>query len=286
MNAMVGMVRAREGEVRTEAPVSKVLEKNGKAYGVVLENGEEIHADKAVIGNVTPSQMINRFLDKETLPAKYVQKAEKYQYGPGTMMIHLSLDAPLQWKAGEEYAEFAYIHIGPYVDDLARTYTQAMSGTLPDSPMLVVGQPDTIDPERSPAGKSTAWIQVRALPSHVKKDALGNIEPSSWNVIKEQYADRVMDKLSEYAPNAKEVIRNRVVLSPQDLEKDNPNLVGGDSVSGSHHMFQNYMFRPMPGYSRYETPIDQLYMVGAATWPGGGLNGTSGWLLADKLTSK
>lgn len=102
--------------------------------------------------------------------------------------------------------------------------------------------------------------------------------------MKEAYAERVLDKLAHYAPNVRDVLSKKIVLSPSDLEEDNPNLVGGDSVSGSHHLHQNYAFRPVAGYSNYHTPIKNLYMVGAAAWPGVGLNGTSGYLFANKLS--
>jgi phytoene dehydrogenase-like protein len=72
-------------------------------------------------------------------------------------------------------------------------------------------------------------------------------------------------------------------LSPLDLERENPNLVGGDCGSGSHHLDQNYFFRPFPGWSRYTTPVRRLYMVGASTWPGSGVNAASGYLLAYRL---
>jgi phytoene dehydrogenase-like protein len=75
----------------------------------------------------------------------------------------------------------------------------------------------------------------------------------------------------------------RVILTPADLEAHDPNLVGGDSVAGSHHLRQNFVFRPLPGYSRYRTPIDGLFMTGAATWPGGGVTGLSGRLAAHEV---
>ncbi|WP_345242317.1 NAD(P)/FAD-dependent oxidoreductase [Pontibacillus salipaludis] len=283
INSLIKGIEKRGGVVRTGAEVDEILVENGKAVGVKLTSGEIAYAKKSIIGNITPTQLISRLLDPETLHSSFVEKAENYQYGPGTMMIHLELDAPLKWTAGQEYSEFAYIHIGPYVEDLSRTYTQSLNGTLPDSPLLVVGQPTTIDSSRSPKGKHTIWIQVRALPAEAVRDSLNEIEPGSWSEMKEAYTERVIDKLAHYAPNVREVLSNKVVLSPSDLEEDNPNLVGGDSVSGSHHLHQNYAFRPVAGYSNYHTPIKNLYMVGAATWPGGGLNGTSGYLLANKL---
>src|SRR5699024_4057462 len=96
-----------------------------------------------------------------------------------------------------------------------------MNGELPDSPLLVVVQPETADASLTPEDKYTLWIQVRALHSTVKKDSLGEIAPAHWDHLRETYADRVIDKLAEYAPNVKETIRERVVFSPIDLERDN-----------------------------------------------------------------
>ncbi|MGE5701434.1 MAG: phytoene desaturase family protein [Clostridia bacterium] len=284
-NLIASMVKALEkrgGQVQTLSPVQKVLVQNNRAAGVQLENGSTIYARKGVIGNITPTQVI-RLLDKEALPSVYVERYNKFRYGPGTMMIHLALNGPLEWTAGEEYARFAYVHIGPYVEDVARTYAEAVNGDLPASPMLVVGQQSAFDPTRAPEGKHTLWIQVRALPARPKRDALGEIEIGSWEQMKEAYADRVMRKLADYAPNLADKVIARTVFSPRDLEIANPNLVGGDSIAGSHHLDQHFLFRPVPGWSRYKTPINSLYLTGASTWPGGGLNATSGYLLAKQL---
>src|SRR5699024_12660632 len=105
---------------------------------------------------------------------------------------------------GDVYKNYTYVHIGPYTEDLARTYTQAMNGELPDSPLLVVGQPETADTNRTPEGKYTLWIQVRALPSTVKKDSLGEILPANWDHLKEQYSYHVIDQLTDYDLNQKE----------------------------------------------------------------------------------
>ena len=78
-------------------------------------------------------------------------------------------------------------------------------------------------------------------------------------------------------------VLGRAVLSPQDLERDNPNLVGGDSLSGSHHLDQNFLFRPVAGWSRYRTPVENLYLVGASTWPGAGVGAGSGFMLGKML---
>ena len=97
---------------------------------------------------------------------------------------------------------------------------------------------------------------------------------------KRAYADRVGDIIERYAPGFRSNILARTVHSPADLERDNPNLVGGDSLGGSHHLDQNFLFRPAFGWSRYRMPVERLYMVGASTWPGAGTGAGSGFMLA------
>jgi phytoene dehydrogenase-like protein len=127
------------------------------------------------------------------------------------------------------------------------------------------------------------WVQVRALPARIAGDAVGEIPAASWDAAKDAYADRVIGLIERYAPGLRSNILGRAVLSPDDLERDNPNLVGGDSVSGSHHLDQNFLFRPAFGWSRYRTPVKHLFMVGASTWPGAGTGPGSGFLLARRL---
>jgi phytoene dehydrogenase-like protein len=92
-----------------------------------------------------------------------------------------------------------------------------------------------------------------------------------------------MQKLDYYAPGIRDLVLEQAILSPLDLERENPNLVGGDSISGSHHLRQFFLWRPFPGWSRYRTPVEDLYMVGASTWPGAGTNAISGYLAAREI---
>jgi phytoene dehydrogenase-like protein len=158
-----------------------------------------------------------------------------------------------------------------------------MAGLLPASPVLVVGQPTAIDPSRAPAGQHILWIQVRVVPACIKGDSRGEIKGRDWAEVKDVYAERIIDKVAQYAPRLREQVLARAVFSPIDLERANPNLVGGDNISGSHHLRQNFLFRPFPGWSRYKTPLQNLYMVGAGTWPGAGVGAGSGRLLGKML---
>ncbi|MFD1091954.1 phytoene desaturase family protein [Providencia vermicola] len=283
MHSIARIIENHGGKVLRQKEVTEIIIENGKAIGVKTTSGQTFGAKKAVIGNITPTQIVNSLIKEQHLPSSYIQKAKRYRYGAGTMMLHFALDKPLEWNAGEDFSNFGYVHIGPYTDDISATFDQAQRGILPDSPMLVVGQQSRSDRTRAPEGKETLWVQVRALPFAPTADSRNEIAIGDWGSMKQQYAERVIDKIADYAPNIKHNILDYAVLSPADLMRHNRNLVNGDSVSGSHQLSQNYLFRPFPGHSRYRTPIKNLWMIGAATWPGAGLNAISGYLVAEHI---
>jgi phytoene dehydrogenase-like protein len=280
VTAMVGAIKAAGGEVRLGAAVRSIAVESGVAKGVVLTSGERIEATRAVIANVHP-RLLFRDLVAEPPPA--AQRLTKLRPGPATMMIHLALGDLPAWSAGAELRRFAYVHLAPSFAAMAKTYTEALDGLLPQEPVLVVGQPTTIDPSRAPTGQHVLWVQVRVLPWRIRGDAARAISGTRWDDVKEAYADRVIAIIERYAPGLSANILGRAVLSPVDLERDNPNLVEGDSLAGSHHLDQNFLFRPAFGWSRYRTPVAGLYMVGASTWPGAGTGAASGFMLAKML---
>ncbi|MFF4592317.1 phytoene desaturase family protein [Amycolatopsis sp. NPDC001319] len=280
--ALAALLVEHGGEVHTGLEVDGVLRENGRAVGVRTADGTRLRARRAVVANVGPRALYGKLLDD--VPEDLRHKAGNFTYGPATLMLHLALDGPLPWAAGEDLAEFGYVHAAPYVDDLARTYTEAQAGLLPADPLLVVGQTTAVDPTRAPAGKHVAWLQVRTVPSMIRGDAAGTISVTTWPEAAEPMAERVLAKLERYAPGASARIARYAVHTPQDLEAANPNLVGGDSAGGSHHLPQNFLFRPLGwGHHGYRTAVDGLYLTGAATWPGAGTNATSGRLAAQRV---
>ncbi|RLC09149.1 MAG: NAD(P)/FAD-dependent oxidoreductase [Deltaproteobacteria bacterium] len=282
INAMVRAIETRGGQFVLGQAVSEIVVKKGTACGVKTADGVTYNAKKAVMANVTPKQFIKLVSEKE-LPENFVVKSKNYRFGPGTLMIHFTLEHALEWEAAEDLADSAYVHIAPYMSDIAATYSQVVEGYLPASPLLVVAQQSRLDSARAPEGKHVLWVQVRAFPHRPRGDALGEIKIGNWNEMKEPILNRIIDKIGQFAPNIREIVRKAVVWTPQDLEDENPNIVGGDMVGGSHHLDQNFFFRPFSGWSRYKTPVKQLYLTGASTWPGGGLNATSGHLAAMQL---
>lgn len=282
--ALVALIEAKGGVLRCDARVAAVLTEKGRAKGVRLESGEEIMAKKAVIANVAPSALAA--LTGGSGDDGFDRGMAAYAHAPGTMMIHAALDAPLDWAAGEELKRFAYVHLAPSLDQMARTYAQAKAGLLPDEPVIVVGQPTAVDPSRAPEGRHTLWLQVRMAPGEIRGDAAGRIEARAWDAAAEPMAERAFDIIERYAPGARGHVVARRVVTPAELEADNPNLVGGDQVCGSHHLSQHFLFRPARGRADGSTPVKGLHLTGAAVWPGAGTGAGSGYMLAQKLAGK
>jgi len=178
------------------------------------------------------------------------------------------------------------VHLAPSLDQMARTYQQARAGLLPDEPILVVGQPTVFDPSRAPDGKHVLWVQVRMAPGTILGDAKGEIAATDWSQAAEPFARRALDNLERYAPGIRANILAQRIVTPHDLESDNPNLVGGDQICGSHHLAQNFLFRPARGHADGSTPLKNLHLTGAAVWPGAGTGAGSGTMLASRLAAK
>lgn len=286
VDALCAFLRSLGGEIVTGADVTAITIEAGRAVAVEVAGGERYGASRAVIANLTPAALWGRLVPLEPLPASFRRDVERYRYAPGTLMVHLAMDDLPRWSAGDEVRGFSYVHLGPYLDDMSLAYQRAMAGLLPEQPTIVVGQPTAVDPSRAPEGKHVLWLQVRVLPARIRGDAAGEITATGWDEAKEPYADRVLGLLERYAPGVRELVLGRHVLSPLDLERANPNLVGGDHLGGSMHPAQHFFLRPVPGWSRYRTPVERLYVCGAGTWPGAGVGAGSGYLLGKQLTQE
>lgn len=282
-DAMISMIEARGGTLTCGAEVTRINHAQGRAIGVTLADGTTINASKAVIANVSPSALLR--LTGGSGEARHDAAMSAFQHAPGTMMIHLAMDALPDWPA-HELKRFAYVHLAPSLEQMSRTYAQARAGMLPDEPVVVVGQPTVVDTSRAPAGKHVLWLQVRMAPGTIRGDAAGKIAATDWAAAAQPFAERALDILERYAPGTRSKIIAKRIVSPEELEADNPNLVGGDQVCGSHHLHQHFFNRPTRGYADGTTPIAKLYHTGAAVWPGGGTGAGPGTFLAKKLVGK
>jgi phytoene dehydrogenase-like protein len=283
VSALQKLIEAHGGTIHAGTEVAEILVEGGRAIGVRTSSGDVITAARAVIANVTPSLLFGRLVPSAVVPYRVRERASRFRYGPGVFMVHLALSRHLEWEGGDDLWRFNYVHLNGQADQIAATYAQCSQGLLPSRPMMIVSQPTHADPSRAPSGCATIRLQVRAVPPLIAGDAAGAIRGRDWVNIKEAFADRVIEQVAEHAPGVRQAILARYVMSPNDFERENPNLVGGDCVSGSHHLDQNYFARPFRGWTRYRTPVKQLFMVGASTWPGGGVNAASGFLAAEDL---
>ncbi|TGV11285.1 NAD(P)/FAD-dependent oxidoreductase [Mesorhizobium sp. M8A.F.Ca.ET.173.01.1.1] len=285
IKAMETLITSAGGVIRTNADVATISVSGNRATGVVLASGEQVTASKVVIAGVTPSALLG-LLGGSSGDAGFDQAMGKFRHAPGTLMVHLATKELPNWRASEELRRFAYVHIAPSLDQMARVYQQAVAGIMPAEPVLVVGQATAIDPGRAPEGNHILWIQVRMLPKIIEGDEAGTIDSRDWRLAKEAYADRVVAIIEKHAPGLTESIMARAVFSPLDLQAMNVNLVGGDGLGGSHHLAQNFLFRPAAGRANGSTPVRNLHLVGASVWPGAGVGAGSGFLLAQNLAGK
>jgi phytoene dehydrogenase-like protein len=280
VDALVRLIEDHGGSCETGRDVERVLMRDGKATGVRLADGQELSASRAVIANVTPTQLYGRLLDG------HEELARRFRYGRSEMQIHFALSEPPRWEGDERLDKTAIVHLTPGLDGVSRAVNEAERGLLPAEATVVVGQPLTIDESRAPAGAGMLWIQLQELPWHVKGDAAAELDPGdgTWTEeLRERYADRIQARIARHVPNLESSIRKRVTLSPADLQAANVNLHHGDPYSGALALDQNLLWRPFPASPGHATPVERLWHIGASTHPGPGLGAGSGTLVAKRL---
>jgi phytoene dehydrogenase-like protein len=258
-DALVGHLRALGGEVRTSAPVERVLVAGGRATGAGIVGGEEVRAP-IVIADVMPHALAA--LAGDALSGWYASMLKRYVYGPATLKVDWALDGPIPW-ADECVRGAGTVHVGGDEDELLETIERAEHG-LPERPFLLLGQQSVADPTRAPAGKHTAWAYT-----HGPQDGV------DWEGETAAHVERVEAQVERYAPGFRDRILARHIQSPAALQARNPNLVGGDVGGGSYRLRQ-VIFRPVPSLSPYRTPVKGLFLGSAATFPGGAVHGVPG----------
>jgi phytoene dehydrogenase-like protein len=271
---------AREAgvEIRTEAPVARIRVRNGRAAGVVLPNGDEIDA-KLVISSVDPHLTFLKLLETGVLPEPFLQEVRRYKLRGSSGKVNLALDALPEFSClkGPGPHLRGAISISPSVEYMERAYDDAKYGDYSRRPYLDVVIPSLTDPSVAPPGKHVMSCFVQYAPYALRD--------GTWDQKREAFGDTVIDTLAEYAPNLKKIILRRQVLTPLDLEREF-GLSEGNIFQGELSLEQLFFLRPVPGWARYRTPVEGLYMCGSATHPGGGIMGASGRLAALEILSR
>jgi len=272
-NAIGEAAREAGAEIRTKAAIERILVRGGRAVGVALTNGDEFYAD-VISSSVDPRHTFLEFLDSETLPDEFVEGVKRYKYRGSSGKVNLALDALPTFKCmpGEGAHLRGAISISPSVEYMERAYDDAKYGHYSRRPYIDIVIPSLTDPSVAPPGKHVMSCFVQYAPYKLAPGL-------DWDTEKEKFGDTVIDTLAEHAPNIKDIILHRQVVTPLDLERE-WGLSEGNIFQGELSLEQLFFLRPVPGYARFRTPVENLYLCGSATHPGGGIMGAPGRLAA------
>jgi phytoene dehydrogenase-like protein len=268
--ALAGAARDLKVVIHTEAEVARILVKNGAAQGVVLANGTEFRAP-VVASNADAQITFTRLLDPKLLPPEFAEAVGRINYDSASLKINVALAELPDFLArpGSEPGSHhrGTIHICPDQDYIEHGFDDAKYGRPSQNPILECTIPSVVDPTVAPPGKHLMSMFIQYAPYKLRG--------ASWDDLRESFADRCFDLLNEYAPNFKGSVLARQILTPLDLERTF-SLTGGNIFQGAMPLNQLFMFRPVPGFADYRTPIRGLYLCGSAAHPGGGVMGAAG----------
>jgi phytoene dehydrogenase-like protein len=248
--------------------VSGIRVRHQQVTGVVLANGDEISAD-VVASSIDPRLTFLHLLDSSVLPDDFVSDVRRYKFRGSSGKVNLALDGLPDFTSlpGPGAHLHGAISISPSTDYMERAYDDAKYGRFSRRPYIDIVIPSLSDPTVAPPGKHVMSCFVQYAPYH--------LAGSSWDEQREAFGDTVIDTIAEYAPNIRNIIHGRQVLTPLDLERE-WSLSEGNIFQGELTLEQLFFLRPVPGWAQYRTPVKNLYMCGSATHPGGGIMGAPG----------
>jgi len=272
-NAIADAAREAGVEIRTQSAIAKIIVKDGKAKGVVLANGDEIYAE-TISSSVDPRLTFNKFIEADQLPADFLEDINRFKYRGSSGKVNMALDGLPNFKCmpGPGPHLRGAMSISPSVEYMERAYDDAKYGNFSRKPYIDMVIPSLTDPSVAPPGKHVLSCFVQYAPYKLRPGL-------NWDTEKEAFGDTVVNTIAEYAPNIKDIILHRQVITPLDLERE-WGLSEGNIFQGELSLEQLFFLRPAPGYARFRTPIQNLYMCGSATHPGGGIMGAPGRLAA------
>jgi phytoene dehydrogenase-like protein len=268
--ALAAAARDLGVEIRCNAEVERILVKEGRVEGVALADGTEFRAS-VVASNADAHITFQKLLDPRLLPPDFAAAVDRISYDSASLKINVALSELPDFRAcpgktpGPQHR--GTIHICPDQDTIERAFDDAKYGKPSERPILECTIPSAVDPSVAPPGKHLMSMFIQYAPYRLRG--------ATWDDLRESFADRCFDLLNEYAPNFKQSVIARQVLTPLDLERTF-NLTAGNIFQGAMTLNQLFVFRPVPGFVEYRTPIRGLYLCGAAAHPGGGVMGSAG----------
>jgi phytoene dehydrogenase-like protein len=268
--AMGDAVLEAGGEIRTDAEVARIAIRGGRASGVVLSSGEEIEAPR-LMSNADPKRTFLQLCEESELPEDFVAAIRAYRCEGTSIKINLAVSSlpyvrGLPGNGPQEYHR-GVMEITSTLDDMDADQAEARAGVPAQDSHVELCFPTVHDPSLAPEGKHIVTIDVNSQPY--------SLRDGTWDDVKDVRADAVVAQLAQYFPELPDLIEQRQVLSPLDLERV-LGLTGGHALHGEMTPDQLFFMRPVRGFGDYRTPIRGLYLCGAGAHPGGGVTGAPG----------
>jgi phytoene dehydrogenase-like protein len=272
--SIASAARALGAEIRTEAPVARILTRGDRATGVVLLDGEEIEAS-VVLSSADAKVTFLDLLEPGTLDPTFEAEVRRFKFRGSSGKVNLAVDRLPDFTCLPGVGEHlrGAISFSPSMDDMERAYDDAKYGRWSRKPYIDMIIPTLVDPGMAPPGKHVISCFVQYAPY--------KLDPSlgTWDDNREAFGDTVIDRIAEFAPNIRDIVVGRQVLTPLDIERT-IGLTEGNIFQGELSLEQLFFNRPVPGYARFRTPVRDLWLSGSSTHPGGGLMGANGRLAA------
>jgi len=278
--ALVRLVQALGGIVRCNAPVKRIVVEDNRAVGVETADGRFFRASKGVLSNIDAKRVFLHLVEPGAVDPVLRERVERKigNSNETILKIDLALSEPPLFVHHDHRDEYLIgsVLIADSVDQVEIAHSETVVGRIPDAdPSMYLVVPSVLDPTLAPPGKHTAWIEFFA-PYQVAGAAGTGRGGTGWtDELKNKVADRVIAKLSEYAPNLERAIIARHVESPADLA-DRLGALKGNYYHLDMTIDYLLFFRPLPELANYRTPIEGLYLTGAGTHPGGSISGMPG----------
>lgn len=274
--ALAKSFESNGGTILTKAEVDHIIVKEGVAVGVALKDGREFYA-KRVLSNCDPHRTFLGMVGEQHLPGEFTHSIKTIRFRSGVVKINLALKGLPNFTAlpgGEVGPQHrGTIHIAPTMDYMEKAFDDAKHGRPSENPVIEMTIPSSVDGSLTPAGKHLMSMFVQYAP-YERKD--GKV----WDdTTKKEFANRVIQIVGEYAPNFPSIVEAFQVLTPVDLEREY-GLTGGNIFHGEMTLDQMFFMRPLPKYSNFRTPIQNLYLCGSGAHPGGGVMGAPGFIAA------
>ncbi len=267
--SLAGAFKAFGGELRTEAGIGQILTNKGKVSGVALDSGEEIAAP-VVVSAFDVKQTFLDCMDAADLPAAFVERVRHFKIRGSSGKLNIALDGLPEFPALPKGSPLyhADMHFLDSMQRMERAYDDWKSGTWSKDPYIDLVIPTLTDPTMAPPGKHFMSCFVQYCPH--------KLEGRDWtNPEREAFAQTVIDQVANHSPNFKDLILNVEIRTPEDIERE-IGITEGNIFHGELTMDQLLFNRPVPGYAKYRTPIDGLYLCGSSAHPGGGVMAAPG----------